>query len=75
MIEYCRKFLDKKKKLLEIGPGPGIALRMFEDMGAICDKHGNYKGMSAEQIFSALSKEEDEDGETQYQDKDKDCLL
>jgi len=33
MIEYCRKFLDNKKKLLEIGPGPGIALRMFEDMG------------------------------------------
>ena len=28
--------------------------------------------MSADQIFSALSKEADEDGETQYQDKDKD---
>jgi predicted metal-dependent peptidase len=63
------KELDENDKF----PQSGYYLeRMFEDMGAIWDKHGNYKGMSAEQIFSALSKEEDEDGETQYQDKDKD---
>ena len=33
MIKYCEKFLEGKKKLLEIGPGPGISLRMFEEKG------------------------------------------
>ena len=33
MMKYCKKFFTNGKKLLEIGPGPGIALRMFEDEG------------------------------------------
>ncbi len=46
--------------------------KLFEDMGAIWDKHGHYKGLSAEQIFHALYKEKDDDGNTEYQDKDED---
>lgn len=30
---YCRPFLHSSKNLLEIGPGTGLALRMFEDSG------------------------------------------
>ncbi len=33
MIEYCKNELKVGQKLLEIGPGPGISLRMFEDLG------------------------------------------
>ena len=30
-FEYCKEFFGLSKKLLEIGPGPGISLRMFEE--------------------------------------------
>ena len=32
-FEYCKEFFGLSKKLLEIGPGPGISLRMFEEKG------------------------------------------
>ncbi len=43
MMEYCKNKLKPGKKLLEIGPGPGIALRMFEDIGL------NVKGIEQNQ--------------------------
>ena len=34
-FEYCKEFFGFSKKLLEIGPGPGMSLRMFEEEGFV----------------------------------------